>query len=115
MTINFEYHDVAASEQLESFTENRMKGIIKRFDRITGIDVYFRVNDAALPKNRMKASIRIELPGETLFAESVHDNFQQSVAESIDQLKLHLRLRSKIKCTRISKMNICQSIFIIIS
>ena len=98
MSINFEYHDVAASEPLETFTENRMKVLLKRFDRITAVDIYFRVNDAALPKNRMKASIRVELPGETLFAESLNDNFQQSVAEAVDQLKVQLeKYKAKIR------------------
>lgn len=98
MKINFEYHDVAASETLEDYTQTKIDTLLKRSDRITAVDVYFRVNDAALPLNRMKASIRLELPGETLFAESLHKSFQQSVAESVEELKVQLeKYKAKIR------------------
>lgn len=90
MRINYEYHDVASSEVLENFTQNKVQHILKRSDRITGVDVYFKVNDAQLPHDRMTAGIRVELPGETLFAEAVNDEFQKSVAQATDELLVQL-------------------------
>lgn len=90
MTINFEYHDVTSSETLENYTQERVATLVKRSNRITAVDVYFSTNDAALPQNRMKAGIRVELPGETLFAEAIHGSFQQSVSEAVEELKVQL-------------------------
>ena len=90
MKINFEYHDVTASDVLENYTQSKVNHLIKRSDRITGVDVYFKLNDASQSQDRMVAGIRVELPGTTLFAESIKDEFQKSVAESTDELLVQL-------------------------
>ena len=43
MTINFEYHDVEASERLEEFTKEKLEHLYKKFNMIVRADVFFRL------------------------------------------------------------------------
>lgn len=98
MKTNFEYHDVSASEHLETYTEDKLKPVFKRYEFVTRADVFFNTENTSSDETGMKCGIRLSAPGPRLFAESSHDNFEQSVSETVNELLKQLEKRqSKMK------------------
>ncbi len=93
MTTNFEYHDISASERLEAFTEEKLKPVFKRYEFVTRADIFFKKENTSSDETGMKCGIRLSAPGPRLFAESSHDNFEQSVAETVTELLRQLEKR----------------------
>lgn len=93
MKTNFEYHDISASERLEAFTEKKLEPLFNRFEFITRADIFFKKENTSSDETGMKCGIRLSAPGPRLFAESSHENFEQSVSETVDELKRQLEKR----------------------
>ena len=98
MNTNFEYHDITASQRLEEFTEKKLEPLFTRFEFITRADIFFKKENTSSDETGMKCGIRLSAPGPRLFAESSHDTFEQSVSETVNELKRQLEKRkSKMK------------------
>lgn len=93
MNTNFEYHDIAASERLEEFTENKLETLFNRYEFITRADIFFKKENTSSDETGMKCGIRLSAPGPRLFAESSRDTFEQSVTETVNELKRQLEKR----------------------
>ena len=93
MNTNFEYHDITASERLEEFTENKLETLFNRYEFITRADIFFKKENTSSDETGMKCGIRLSAPGPRLFAESSHDTFEQSVTETVNELKRQLEKR----------------------
>lgn len=91
--IIFEYHDVAASESLESFTEEKLEAVFTRFDFVTRADVFFKTENTTSDETGKTCGIRISAPGPRLFAESSHNTFKEGVVQSINELTRQLQKR----------------------
>ena len=90
MEINFEYHDVKASERLEKYTTDKLNNLYNKYGFIVRADVFYKTENTTSEETGMICSIRISVPGPRLFAESSHDNFESSVAETINELEKQL-------------------------
>jgi len=95
MTTNFEYHDVTASERLETFTKKKLEPVFNRFEFVTRADIFFKTENTSSDETGMKCGIRLSAPGPRLFAESSHENFEHSVAETVDELLRQLQKRKE--------------------
>lgn len=93
MEINFNYVHVSASNDLEAFTTEKINKLADRFDFIVRADVFFKLENTSDDYTGKIAEIRLSAPGPRLFAESSQKNFEQSVAEVVDQLKTQLAKR----------------------
>lgn len=93
MKINYEYHDVSASESLEAFTEEKLQSVFTRFDFVIRADVFFKTENTTSDDTGMICGIRLSAPGPRLFAESSHDNFRDSVSETVNELTRQLKKR----------------------
>ncbi len=91
--IIFEYHDVSASNRLESFTKEKLEAIFTRFDFVIRADVFFKTENTTSEATGKICGIRISAPGPRLFAESSHDTFEESVLETINEVKKQLQKR----------------------
>lgn len=95
MTINYEYHDVSASDSLETYTEEKLKPLFEHFEFVIRADVFFKTENTSSDETGMICGIRLSAPGPRLFAESSHDNFRDAVSETVDELKRQLRKRKE--------------------
>nr|WP_321226151.1 ribosome-associated translation inhibitor RaiA [uncultured Psychroserpens sp.] len=95
MKINYEYHDVTASESLETFTEQKLESIFTRFDFVIRADVFFKTENTSSDETGMICGIRLSAPGPRLFAEASHDNFRDAVSETANELTKQLKKRKE--------------------
>ncbi|NLN25300.1 MAG: ribosome-associated translation inhibitor RaiA [Bacteroidetes bacterium] len=91
MNITFQYHDVAASQRLEAFITERIEKLQTKYDFIVSADVYFKKENARDPEGRKNVGIRLNVPGQSIFAEESTNSFEASIAEVIDELRSQLQ------------------------
>ncbi len=95
MNINFEYHEVAASQRLEAFIAEKLNKLENKYDSIVGADVYIKTENTTNPEVSKICSIRLSMPGPTLFAESSGASFEAAVAKVITELRSQLQKRKE--------------------
>ena len=95
MNINFEYHEVAASQRLEGFATEKLNKLENKYDDIVGADVYFKKENSSNPELGKICSIRISLPGPTIFAETSTGSFEASVAKVVTEIGSQLQKRKE--------------------
>lgn len=95
MNINFEYHEVAASTRLEAFVAERLNKLENKYDSIVGADVYFKKENSSNPELGKICSIRLAMPGPTIFAEASNGSFEASVAKVMTELRAQLQKRKE--------------------
>ncbi len=93
MDINFEYHDVKASERLELLASERINKLLDKYDFIVRADVFFKTENTSVQEKGKICNIRLSVPGPRLFSESNHGSFEASIAESVDDLEIQLKKR----------------------
>lgn len=91
MNINFEYHNVSASDRLEILAGQKLSKLEQKYDFIISSDVYFKKENKSGNDDGKICKVRISTPGPTLFAESSSLNFEASIAGVMDNLKKQLQ------------------------
>lgn len=99
MDINFEYHDVDASERLEEFAKEKLEKLYKKFNMIVRADVFFKTENTSSDETGMICNIRVSVPGPRLFAEASHDNFISSISEAVSDLDKQLTKKKEKMAT----------------
>jgi len=86
-SVNFE-----ADPSLVTFVEGRMGKINQFFDRITGAEVFLKVEKKESHENKV-AEIRVAIPGKDVFARKQCDSFEEATDEAVEavirQIKKH--------------------------
>lgn len=95
MNINFEYHEVAASPRLESFVAEKLNKLESKYDAIVSADVYFKKENSSNPELGKICSVRLAMPGPTIFAETSSGSFEASVAKVVTELRSQLQKRKE--------------------
>ncbi|WP_067147483.1 HPF/RaiA family ribosome-associated protein [Pseudotamlana agarivorans] len=95
MQIIFEYHDVQASDSLETLAREKLENLGDKYDMVIRGDVFFKLENTTSNDTGKICNIRLSLPGPRLFAESSHDNFVDSLTESIRDLERQLQKRKE--------------------
>ncbi|SRX73787.1 ribosome hibernation-promoting factor, HPF/YfiA family [Aequorivita antarctica] len=95
MNINFEYHEVAASPRLEAFVAEKLNKLESKYDAIVSADVYFKKENTTNPEIGKICSVRLGMPGPTIFAETSTASFEASVAKVITELRSQLQKRKE--------------------
>lgn len=95
MNINFEYHEVAASPRLEAFVSEKLNKLEGKYDAIVSADVYFKKENSSNPELGKICSVRLAMPGPTIFAETSSGSFEASVAKVITELRSQLQKRKE--------------------
>lgn len=93
MNINFEYHNVKASNRLEILAAEKLSKLEDKYDFMVSSDVYFKKENTSGGASGSICSIRINTPGPTLFSESSLASFEASIAEATSSLKRQLQKR----------------------
>ncbi len=95
MNINFEYHEVAASQRLEVFVAEKLDKLENKYDSIVSADVYFKKEKTSNPEKGKICSVRLSMPGSTIFAETSNSSFEASVAKVMTELRGQLQKRKE--------------------
>lgn len=90
MNIRINAVKFAADQKLEKFVENKVKKLIQLNDDIIGAEVFLKLENAQDMTNKV-AEIRIELPGNELFAKKQSKSFEESTDNAIDALKRQIK------------------------
>ncbi|MDO7173857.1 ribosome hibernation-promoting factor, HPF/YfiA family [Mariniflexile sp. AS56] len=93
MQIIFEYHDVSSSEHLENMATEKLEKLGVKYNMVIRADVFFKEENTSSDETGKICNIRLSLPGPRLFAEASHDNFPDSISESINELERQLSKR----------------------
>jgi len=86
-----------ADSSLTEYAQSKTEGLMKYFDRIVGAEIYLKLVQDDKEQNKV-AEIKLNIPGNDLFASSQSGKFEGSVNDSIDKLKGQLRkLKTKLQ------------------
>lgn len=86
MDIQIQAVHFAADAKLEEFIEGRLSKLTHFYDNIIGASVYLKVDKAATKDNKI-AEVKLEVPGNDLFAIKHADSFEAAVDEAIEALR----------------------------
>ena len=78
-----------ADKKLIEFIENKKAKLERFVDRTTGAEVILKIDKDPEQGNKV-ATIKIEVPTETLVAEHQSKSFEEAIDEAIDALKKQL-------------------------
>ena len=97
MQIIFEYHDVSASDRLESIAKEKLEQLQTKFDFVHRADVFFKTQNRS-DNQEMICDIRLSMPGPRIFASTNAETFESALGETIRDLEDQLR-KQKEKMT----------------
>lgn len=85
-----------AEQALLDYTRQKTEGLIKYYDQIVGAEVYLKLTNDDKKETKV-AEIKLNIPGNDLFASSQSDKFEAAVNASTEKLKGQIRkLKTKL-------------------
>ena len=75
-----------ADKKLIDFINNKVKKLIQFYDNIIGVEVFLRVEKDQGTENKL-AEIRLDIPGNDVFAKKKSKSFEESIDNSIEAIK----------------------------
>ena len=75
-----------ADKKLIDFINSKVKKLIQFYDNIIGVDVFLRVEKNQGTENKL-AEIRLDIPGNDIFAKKKSKSFEESIDNSIEAIK----------------------------
>lgn len=85
----FEYHDITASERLETIVKEKLELLEKKFPFVHRADIFFKKENRSDEKEQI-CDIRLSMPGPRLFASSNEISFEAAIAETFRDLNSQL-------------------------
>jgi putative sigma-54 modulation protein len=86
MNIKINSVKFSPSKQLESFVEEKIKKLGLFSEDIIGAEIFLKLENTQNLENKV-AEIRLEIPGNELFAKKQSKSFEESTDSAIDALK----------------------------
>lgn len=75
-----------ATEQLEQFVQKKMERLGKLYENLLQVEVTLKLEKSDMEKNKV-AAIRLDIPGDDLFAEKNAETFEEAIDLASDALK----------------------------
>lgn len=75
-----------ANDELISETKEKLEGLLRFYDNIVGAEVYLKL-DYNNKKENKSVEIKLNVPGEDLYAGTRSDSFERALLESVDKIK----------------------------
>jgi putative sigma-54 modulation protein len=89
MNINIQSVHFDADSKLLEFTKKKIEKLGKYYDSIVGAIVTFRLDKSESEDNKI-VEVRLEIPGNDIFAKRQCKTFEEAVDEVVDVLKIQL-------------------------
>ena len=97
MNIKIQSIHFDADQKLLTFIENKLAKIEKLYDNIVGCEVFLKVINDQTTENKV-VEIRVEIPGNDLFASKQSKTFEEAADLCIDALKIQItKHKNKIR------------------
>lgn len=90
MSIKIHSVSFKADKKLEQFIENKVAKLIKNHDSVLGAEIFLRLDNTPSPQNKV-TEIKIELPGNDLFAKKQSNSFESSTDTAVEALRRQLK------------------------
>lgn len=95
ITINSVHFE--ADKKLVSFVNQKVEKLLQFYSEIISADVYLRLENSQDTENKV-AEIRLDIPGNPLFAKKQSKSFEESTDEVVEALRRQLtKHKSKTK------------------
>jgi len=86
-----------ADVKLENFVREKVTKVSNLFDGVIGSDVTLKLDQSSTNENKI-AEIRIQIPGNDLFAKKNAKSFEEAVDNAVDALRKQItRHKQKVK------------------
>lgn len=95
MTINIQYIHMATSEAMDTYVNEKLENLAKKYDWIISAEVHFQVEHNAKENGKI-CKIELSAPGPRIFATSDEDNYEDAVKNTIKDLEKQLKKRKEI-------------------
>ncbi|TVQ88266.1 MAG: ribosome-associated translation inhibitor RaiA [Bacteroidetes bacterium] len=83
--------------KLENFVREKVTKVSNLFDGVIGSDVTLKLDQSSTNENKI-AEIRIQIPGNDLFAKKQAKSFEEAVDNAVDALRKQItRHKQKVK------------------
>lgn len=79
-----------ADKKLENFVESKVSKLNKVYDNIIGVEVFLKLENTQDLENKI-AEIRVEIPGNDLFAKKQCKTFEEATDNAIEALKRQIK------------------------
>ena len=97
MNIKINSVKFAANKKLENFVNNKVKKLMLYYDDIIRAEVYLKIENNQDLNNKV-AEIKLEIPGNDLFAKKQSKSFEESTDSAVNALKRQItRHKNKLK------------------
>lgn len=78
-----------ADKKLLDFINNKVKKLIQFYDNIIGAEVFLRLEKDQGQENKL-AEIRLDIPGNDIFAKKKTKSFEESIDNSVEAIRRQL-------------------------
>lgn len=86
-----------ADVTLTDYARQKTEGLVKYYDKIVGAEIYLKLVQDGKEQNKV-AEIKLNIPGNDIFASSQSPKFEGSINDSIEKLKGQIRkLKTKLQ------------------
>ena len=82
------------TKDLETFVEGKVRKLGLFYDEIIGAEVFLKLENAQNTENKV-AEIRLEIPGNELFAKKQSKSFEESTDNAIEAIKRQIKRYKK--------------------
>jgi putative sigma-54 modulation protein len=86
MNIKINSVKFAASKQLETFIESKVRKLGQFSDDIIGAEIFLKLENTQDLENKI-AEVRIDIPGNELFVKKQSKTFEEATDNAVDALK----------------------------
>ncbi|HYW94625.1 MAG TPA: ribosome-associated translation inhibitor RaiA [Bacteroidales bacterium] len=90
--MNIKIHSIHfdADQKLLDFIDSRLKKLLQFYDDIIMAEVFLRLENVGDKENKI-TEIRLEIPGNPVFAKKQSDSFEESTDNAIEALRRQLQ------------------------
>ncbi|WP_420321510.1 HPF/RaiA family ribosome-associated protein [Flagellimonas sp.] len=92
MEVNIQYQKMKTSESLNKLLLKKLDRVGKKYNWLIKANVLFKIENDKAGEDKV-CEIELSAPGPRLFAKSKSNDFEKSMAETIDELKKQLEKR----------------------
>jgi putative sigma-54 modulation protein len=86
MNIKINSVKFAANKKLEDFVHSKVKKLVQYYDDIISAEVFLKIENNQNLNNKV-AEIKLEIPGNDLFAKKQSKSFEESTDNAVNALK----------------------------
>lgn len=79
-----------AEQELTDYATQKTEGLYKYYDQIVGAEVYLKLDHNDKGQTKV-AEIKLNIPGNDIYADSRSDKFEGAINDTVDKLKSQIR------------------------